>query len=315
MRSVKWRWRFLIGGSLLLAVYLLLEPGDRYLFWANKNSGRDEGRIYYHNGIFSRPLWLGYEYEQRLYTADLSPDGSRVVFLHDGMFYTYRLLTGKITPIGITGSNTNFAQNIRWSPDGSRIGFTCSLEAITADICIFDIRSQSLTMLTDYQGQEAYAVTYFGSWGPDNDTIIYLLSTDPDDGETDDSIQVIHSRSRQQETVLEETGTNLSFSRDPVLSPDGKTIIFSAVPVVNGRYGNEAIYQVNIDGSDLHQVAAMDGFRLTRPVWSPDGRSFYATSSADTGFKPVRFNLNGERLAGFMFQDRRVLISWVDDGP
>ncbi len=177
MKYTKRWWPFLILYSMLLAVYLLLEPGDRYLFWANKNSGRDDGRLYYHNGIFSRPLWLGYEYEQRLSTADLSPDGSRVVFLHNGTFYTYRLMTGQITPIGLTGSNTNFAQNIRWSPDGSRIGFICSLEAVNAELCIFDIRDQSLTMLTHYQGQEAFAVPYFGSWGPDNDTIIYLLST------------------------------------------------------------------------------------------------------------------------------------------
>ncbi len=127
------------------------------------------------------------------------------------------------------------------------------------------------------------------------------------------SIKIIHSRSGQPDTVLEETGTNLSFSRDPVLSPDGKTILFSAALVEDGRYGNGAIYQVNIDGSDLHQVAAMDGYNLTHPVWSPNGRSFYATAVSDnSAFRPVRFNLKGKRLAGFMFQNRRVLISWQD---
>jgi Tol biopolymer transport system component len=312
MKSVKWLWRSLLLGLLFLVLYFLLEPGDRYLFYRNIGDGRDIGRLYYHNGIFSRPLWLGYDYEWRLETADLSPDGSLVLILHNGTFYTYRPLTAQMTPIGYASSNTNFAQNIRWSPDGSRIGFICSLEAVTADICIFDIQSQSVTVLTDYQGQEGFAVPFFGSWGPDNDTILYLLSTDPDVAETVDTLKVIHARSRQQETVLEEKGINLAFSRDPVLSPDGKTVLFSAAAVENGQYANEAIYQVDIDGSDLHLVAVMDGFRLTNPVWNPDGRSFYATATSDSNLKPVRFNLDGERISGFLFQNRRVLITWRD---
>ena len=295
---------------VILAGYYLLEPGNRYLLM-KYNSGNEYGQFYYHNGLWPQRIRLGSDFQRGLSTADLSPDGKQIVFENNGIIYTYRLPMGQITPISSESFNAYYVNKIQWSPDGSQIGFVCSLKLDTAEICVFDVASQQLHILTDYHTQKNYTVPYFGSWGSNNDSIVYVLRTNPSaDGETLDSIKIIHTKSGQIDTVLDEAKTNLAaFGWEPVLSPDGKTILFSGA-ILDWTYGKSEIYQVNVNGSNLHQVAEMDGFYLANPVWSPDGQSFYVHSSDGNYFKPIHFNLDGKRLIGIPFQYQRTLLSW-----
>jgi hypothetical protein len=169
MPFVKRYWRPIIICLVIVAGCFLLEPGNRYLL-LKYNSGNQYGWFYYHNGIFARRIRLGSDFERGLPTADLSPDGTQVVFENNGILYTYHLPFGQITPISRESFNAYYVHNIQWSPDGRQIGFVCTLKIDSAEICIFDIASQGLYILTDYHThtQENYIVPYFGSWGPSN---------------------------------------------------------------------------------------------------------------------------------------------------
>lgn len=307
---MKIQWLVIIVSAVVVIIIGcdLLIPGNRYIL-LHYNSANEYGRFYYSNGLWTRPILLNGA-ESGLSDADLSPDGSRLAFVHNGLLYTYTLLSGDINPLKSSAFNSYYTHRIQWSPDGKQIGFICSLKFNSAEICIFDIARQQLHILTRYLDQPNYQVPYFGSWGPDNNTIVYTLETNPDaNGGKITSLKIIHTRELVIDSILDGNLANLQINRDPVLGPDGKTILFSAMDTLPGSGGN-AIYQINAAGSGLRRVISFEGVSLGNPVWSPDGRSFYAGSNVSGHYKPLRYNLKGQLLPGLVFQNQRYLLAW-----
>ena len=89
---------------------------------------------------------------------------------------------------------------------------------------------------------------------------------------------------------LEGTARNLSkplgfaSAYEPVLSPDGKKVAFSAF--VDGGQGNH-VYVVNVDGTGLKKVT-QDTYTHGHPSWSPDSSQLVVMSRPITG---TYFNL------------------------
>jgi dipeptidyl aminopeptidase/acylaminoacyl peptidase len=74
--------------------------------------------------------------------------------------------------------------------------------------------------------------------------------------------------------------------RDPSWSPQGDRIAFAA-STSDGRL--PGIYVVGADGSGMRLVAELDGFTLSAPDWSPDGRElvFVGLAAATSEAEPV----------------------------
>ncbi len=309
---MNWRGLWVLVLALGLGALLCrgLDPGDRYVLM-RFNSANGVGRIYYHNGLWAGRIPLGDGYEFDLSSADLSPDGLRVAFNRRGFLYVYDLETGKLVSLNPEPILRANDADIEWSADGEQIGLACTpVREEAQEICAFDTVMGRLRVLTDSRGLGDKALSSWGSWSGDGQSIVFLRSfLEGGSGATADSLQILDVSSHRVTTVLAEGASGLIIQRHPALSPDGKTILFGAHPSDESEYSN-SIYRVNADGTGLRRVAAVSGSNLSHPVWSPDGRSFYVFGSDSTAFGAMHFNLDGERVPGLLFQDGRALLSW-----
>jgi TolB protein len=110
---------------------------------------------------------------------DWSPDGQRIVFTSHDVGDDPRLSnTAEIYVINADGSgaaqrltdNTEEERAPAWSPDGSRIVFSCRIGGGTADfeICMMNADGTGLVQLTDNSVPDLTA-----TWSPDGDRILF----------------------------------------------------------------------------------------------------------------------------------------------
>ena len=95
----------------------------------------------------------------------------------------------------------------------------------------------------------------------------------------------------------------------PVLSPDGRTIVFHS-----NRGGDWEIYTVDAEGKNLTQLTDTHGTNAG-PVWSPDGKSIAFVSERDDDPEIYVMNADGsfqKRLTNTPGDDSHV--HWFPDG-
>ncbi len=64
--------------------------------------------------------------------------------------------------------------SLAWSPDGSKLAFTASIDGPTADVYVYSLQDESLTRLSDEPGQ-AYDLHWHGL--PGSETIVYFSAS------------------------------------------------------------------------------------------------------------------------------------------
>ncbi|MEQ8330060.1 MAG: amidohydrolase family protein [Longimicrobiales bacterium] len=100
----------------------------------------------------------------------------------------------------------------------------------------------------------------------------------------------------------------------PVFSPDGSKILF-----VSDRSGNENLWIVDADGSDLQPLTTERGnFQFDEPEWSPDGE-YVMVRRADgqnpaSGRKPWLIHVDGGRGIALHDEAEGVGFRWGSDG-
>ncbi len=145
----------------------------------------------------------------------------------------------------------------RWSPDATRIAFTCFepyQKVISAQICLYSTESNRLISFPRYKGTNSAP-----AWSPDGTKLSFMSSAMGDQGIVVTDADGSHMR---RLTLTKAVSTS------PVWNPKtGQQIIF-----VSDRGGEPVLYQMNSDGSNIERIAMPDMGYVVDPSWSPNGQ-------------------------------------------
>src|SRR5579862_6979556 len=146
----------------------------------------------------------------------------------------------------------------RWSPDASRIAFTCYAPhnggVLTAQICIYSMLSNKLIAWPRFQGTNSSP-----AWSPDGSQIMFMSSMygNPELFTTD-------AAGGHPKRLTYSNGANTSPSWNP---KTGQQVAF-----VSDRGGIPQLYTMNADGTSQAKVDLPDMGYVIDPAWSPNGQ-------------------------------------------
>jgi len=145
----------------------------------------------------------------------------------------------------------------RWSPDATRIAFTCYApynHIVSAQICIYSADSNHLISFPKMRGTNSSP-----AWSPDGSKLAFMSSSKGDPG-----IFISNSDG----THIQQISLSRGVSTSPVWNPKtGQQIIF-----VSDRGGEPVLYQMNSDGSNVERINMPDMGYVVDPAWSPNGQ-------------------------------------------
>jgi len=145
----------------------------------------------------------------------------------------------------------------RWSPDATRIAFTCyePFRGITsAQICIYSTVSNRLIAFPRFRGTNSSP-----AWSPDGSEIAFMSSQNGDP-----EIYVADSGGAHLRRVTFATGVSTSPAWNP---KTGNQMVF-----VSDRAGSPVLYLANSDGSNVEKLDLPDMGYVIDPAWSPNGQ-------------------------------------------
>ena len=181
-------------------------------------------------------------------------------------------------PIGLpqvqlTTARPDDAQSA-WSPDGRRIAFKSRRNG-NNELYVMNPDSRGQTRLTNSftvsEGQPA--------WSPDGTRLLYRKTPDNPITQNADIWQIdVDPAAPNARPVLERTGDE----RYPSYSPDGTKIVFRGDQDLIDHSGDEELYVMNADGTDIVQLTHNDVFD-SAPAFSPDGTKIAFESARDSG--------------------------------
>jgi len=181
-------------------------------------------------------------------------------------------------PIGLpqvqlTTARPDDAQSA-WSPDGKRIAFKSRRNG-NNELFVMNPDGSDQTRLTNSfrvsEGQPA--------WSPDGTRLLYRQTPDNPITQNADIWQIdVDPAAPNARPVLERTGDE----RYPSYSPDGTKILFRGDQDLIDHSGDEELYVMNADGTDIVQLTHNDVFD-SAPAFSPDGTKIAFESARDSG--------------------------------
>jgi len=145
----------------------------------------------------------------------------------------------------------------RWSPDATRIAFTCYMPAkgvTSAQICIYSTASNRQIAFPRFRGTSSSP-----AWSPDGSQLAFMSSQGGDP-----EIYVSDADGGHMHKITFAAGVNTSPAWNP---KTGKQIIF-----VSDRGGDPVLYLANSDGSNVEKVDVEDKGYVVDPAWSPNGQ-------------------------------------------
>jgi TolB protein len=145
----------------------------------------------------------------------------------------------------------------RWSPDGSRIAFTCYVPyrgAPSAQICMYSMLTHRLIAFPHFPGTNSAP-----AWSPDGMKLAFMSSRS---GDTE--LYVSNADGTHMQQITFAAGVNTSAVFNP---KTGQQIVF-----VSDRVGDPELYMANSDGSNAQRIQLPDMGYVVDPAWSPNGQ-------------------------------------------
>jgi TolB protein len=146
----------------------------------------------------------------------------------------------------------------RWSPDASRIAFTCFEPAggvVSAQICMYSFDAGKIVSFARYRGTNSSP-----SWSPDGTQVMFSSSMQG----TPALYVTDASGNRPKRITYAGTGGDTS----PAWNPRTGT----TVALISDRGGLPQLYMMNADGSNTQKIDLPDKGYIVDPAWSPNGQ-------------------------------------------
>jgi len=188
----------------------------------------------------------------------------------------------------------------RWSPDASRIAYTCFGEprAPSAQICMYSMELGRKVAFAHFGGTNASP-----SWSPDGTKLMFMSSAagPPNIYQSDAS-----------GGNLKRMTTSSGPDTSPVWNPKtGQRVVF-----VSGRGGLPQLYAMNSDGTDSEKLDLPDMGYVVDPDWSPNGQLLaFSWRRPDGNFDIYAMDIASRKLVQLTRDaGRNEKPSWAPDG-
>ncbi len=145
----------------------------------------------------------------------------------------------------------------RWSPDASRIAFTCfqPMNRVTsAQICMYSMDTGKPVTFPHFRGTNSSP-----SWSPDGGQIIFSSSM-----QGNPELYVTDATGGRPKRLTISTSANTSATWNP---KTGQTVVF-----VSDRGGVPQLYSMNVDGTSVSKFDLPDMGYVIDPSWAPNGQ-------------------------------------------
>jgi TolB protein len=190
----------------------------------------------------------------------------------------------------------------RWSPDASRIAFTCFASAnsvVSAQICMYSFDAGKLVSFGRYKGTNTSP-----TWSPDGSQVMFSSSM-----QSNPALYVSDaSGNRPKRITFNSTGADTS----PAWNPrTGQTVAF-----VSDRGGLPQLYLMNADGTNTQKLDLPDMGYVIDPAWSPNGQLMAFSWRRPSGNYDIYIMDVASRRITEITRDagRNERPSWAPDG-
>jgi len=219
--------------------------------------------------------------------ADLSPDGTRVVFFSgrsgSALIYTMRTDGSDLQEL-TQGDGGDVSP--RWSPDGSQIAFSDAGNLVVMNADGTDMRTV-MRSVSASTGEACRVGSIVGGWSPDGGEIVYYSAIISGEGNTF-WICTVDVETGEIDVLVSEPEGGLH--AEPHWSPDGTKIVFRDDREtiegcsVSGGVCNYEIFVLDLETGEEANLTNNPAFDI-EPVWSPDGEwILFASDRDDSNF-------------------------------
>jgi TolB protein len=189
----------------------------------------------------------------------------------------------------------------RWSPDTTRIAFTCfaPFRGVTsAQICMYSTVSNRMIAFPRYRSTNSSP-----AWSPDGSQIAFSSAQDGDP-----EIYLCGSDGTHLHRITFAAGVNTSAAWNP---KTGQQIVF-----VSDRGGEPGLYLANADGTDVQKLDMPDMGYVVDPAWSPNGQLLAFSWRRPSGnFDIYVMDIVSRRLVELTKDEgRNERPTWAPDG-
>lgn len=222
-----------------------------------------------------------------------SPDGKQIAFV-----------SGRTGPLQIysmdaDGSNIRWLTKLQgntepgavpehghpvWSPDGQTIALLYSKDLIEYPmIYLIQADGTDIQLLIEIANMPSAANGHL-SWSPDGRYLSFVEARS-----MFDDIYIVDVANREKKRLR----SNFLIFSNTAWSPDGKTILFVGMDMLNDSDTNEYFYTITPDGAALTKVKPYVGNSENHVSWSPDGRQIVFDNGVNTIY---RMDADGSNL-------------------